>query len=358
MAKSYEIEVFSQPNLYDPKRRSMHVYFCEPEQGIDKNTGLLLFIAGYGGDANANVYLKMRNRFADQYNLVTIQCNYFGWEYMQAPGDVYITQDMLKDYLSTEEISKLFENYEENCGLLQGKNIYYNEYLDETPDCFNEMGPVQAMDHLIALKVVIDILHQNGYSYNQRKVIAYGQSHGGYLAYLCNALMRNVFTYIIDNSAYLFPTYLHQSRGIVYNRSGCNIHRQISYIAEQLIDDEGVYDLKKVYCQITNHAKIISYHGAEDELISHKEKEAFINKTSNAYLELIDASRVDNTIFKSLHHGLGADFIKLFEYTIDKYGLDDGISGGVFGPSDLETEKYIYHIDICEGIPVLDRIQK
>ena len=34
------------------------------------------------------IFIKMRNKFADEYNLVTIQCDYFGWEFMQGYDEI------------------------------------------------------------------------------------------------------------------------------------------------------------------------------------------------------------------------------------------------------------------------------
>ena len=64
--------------------RNINVYMYEPDTGINKDTGILLFISGFGGNANSNVYKKMRREFANKYNLITVQCDYFGWEFMQS----------------------------------------------------------------------------------------------------------------------------------------------------------------------------------------------------------------------------------------------------------------------------------
>lgn len=358
MANAYEIEVYSQPNLYNAKSRSIHIHFSEPEQGVDDSTGLLLLIAGYGGEANSNVFCKMRNQFADQYNLVTVQCNYFGWEFMQTSHDVQLTPDILKEYLAPEDIDKLFEDYEANKGMLSGKTIAYDAGLGETKDNFNEMGPMQAMDQLVALKVVTDILWQNGYTYNRHRVIAYGQSHGAYLAYLCNALMPKVFTCIIDNSSYLFPEYMFQKRGVMLKQDGYYVRKDICYLAAEITDDREIYDLNRLYSHIENQARVISFHGTADEMISLKDKRDFLKMVSNAELEVIDEARVDHVIFNHNGHILGADFLKLFDYTVEKYGLESDKTGGVFEAHQLETGTYVYHIDIMEELPILYCILK
>ena len=83
MAKTYELEIQAQLSVYEPKERTMMMYFAEPEDGVNQDTGILLLLAGYGGNAKSRVFEKMRTAFADAYNLLTVQCDYFGYEYMQ-----------------------------------------------------------------------------------------------------------------------------------------------------------------------------------------------------------------------------------------------------------------------------------
>ncbi|EYE88822.1 hypothetical protein Q428_05955 [Fervidicella metallireducens AeB] len=79
MAREYFITEYTHNSIYvnsknqgNYKNRKIKIYFSEPNNGINSDTGILLFIAGFGGNANSNVYKKMRNEFADKYNLVTI----------------------------------------------------------------------------------------------------------------------------------------------------------------------------------------------------------------------------------------------------------------------------------------------
>ena len=78
MAKEYDFSMYGHPSIYKNMERKLHVYFTEPEEGINEYTGILLLIPGFGGNSKSNVYKKMRNIFADKYNLVVVQCDYFG----------------------------------------------------------------------------------------------------------------------------------------------------------------------------------------------------------------------------------------------------------------------------------------
>ena len=72
MAKEYDFCMYGHPSIYKPKERKLKIYFSEPESGVNENTGILLLIPGFGGNANSNVYKKMRDYFSDEYNLVVV----------------------------------------------------------------------------------------------------------------------------------------------------------------------------------------------------------------------------------------------------------------------------------------------
>ena len=63
MAKEYNFETYAHPSLYSKNERKYNIYFSMPDNGINLDTGMLLLIAGFGGNANSNVYKKMRITF-------------------------------------------------------------------------------------------------------------------------------------------------------------------------------------------------------------------------------------------------------------------------------------------------------
>ena len=60
MSKEYSQDILSQTSPYIPgmTTRKLKVYFSLPEDGINGETGIVLFVPGYGGNANSNVYKK------------------------------------------------------------------------------------------------------------------------------------------------------------------------------------------------------------------------------------------------------------------------------------------------------------
>lgn len=368
LAKSYDTEVFSQNSIYNKSiqsienNRKIRVYFSIPEKGINEDTGLLLLISGYGGKASSNIYKKMRSQFADEYNLVTIQCDYFGYEFMQLAENICpnIDQEKLKGIFSVEEISEIYGNGKLNFDVLLNLgskycvNISANADLSkENVDNFNDMGILQAIDNVTATLNVMNILYDNNYCFNSKKIIIYGHSQGAYLSYLCNAFAPSLFSLIIDNSAWLSPRFLTENRLLNYKCGNLTVHVYYDYLARKVIDDTEILDLSYLYSKFQNNCNIISYHGVDDDLVSYIDKFIFCNNANNCIYNKISDDKVDNIVFGSTNHGLNANFIELFNYTMSKFDVKfekdeyfDLQNKVVF-----ETSKHKYIIDYRNIIP-------
>lgn len=359
MAREYEIEINGQPTRYSTKMRKFKMYFAEPDRQPDARTGILLLIAGYGGHAGSKVYQKMRRQFADDYNLMTLQCDYLGYQYMQNDHHLEVTEDMLRHVLTPREFHALRRDYAANRGVMSGKVFSGEITLGEAAEDFNEMGLWQAMDNLMAVKLLIDIMRENGLGYCRDRVYIYGQSHGAYLAYLCNFLAPEMFTGIIENSAYLFPYFWQHDREVTKEGELFTLQKVYHYwLADREIDRES-YDLRCLYDGFDNQAEIIVYHGEDDEMIPLKEKEEFLAGIKNVSLHVVTQAQVDGIHFRSSGHSLGADFLIVFRETIGELEtairrrrsgteLSDGFSNVSF-----QTERYRYEVRWGSGVPVL-----
>lgn len=360
VAKEYVYEILGQTSMLGNKERKLKFYFSEPSNGVNAETGVLLIIAGFGGSANSNVYLKMRNAFADKYNLITIQSDYFGYEFMQSPNNITLKSNIqdIKKYFSNEEIEYIYSDNNIFPRLMEISskykiNIMAKENLNENINNYCEMGLIQAIDNLTAIIAVKEVIKNKGYKINEDKVILYGHSHGAYLSYLCNALAPNLFSLLIDNSSWLFPVYLKGNRYINSLHGDSILSVEFDYFAKTLDCDEEILYLPSLYSKFNNTCDIICYHGTDDKLISNKDK-AILTKVIKrfSYIE-IDGTKVDKKIFKSNQHGLGADFLELFDYTIKKYDFKSRI----VEKSDAiayETKKNLYEIDYRNIIPILE----
>lgn len=358
MAKEYEMELIGQPYFGRKKERIYAMNFTEPEAGINENTGILLIIAGFGGNRNSNVYKKIRNMYSDKYNLVVVQSDYMGSSYMQKM-DRYGLKDIIYDEKewSLEEL-ELFLESGKTTGQEQ-KSLDYLLDVGETEDDFCELGVFQAMDNIRCLKVVTDIIEQNGLKFNRNKVIAFGDSHGAYLAYLGNALCPNLFSAIIDNSAWIVPRYLKEDRGCYERQGQVRITYRIEYRVLKEEIDSDIYDLMYLYQQFENQANIYSFHGIGDMLVPVQKKENLCKIVENMKLCKVGEDIEVGEIFHSTEHSCGTDYLKLLDFVFQNYELEkDKREQNLFEGNTISTEMYEYKIIINENACKIERLCK
>lgn len=287
-------------------QRYTDVYFSIPSEGINDRTGFLLLIPGFGGHAQSNVYKKMRRVFADKYNLVTIQCDYLGSEFMQT--------------LKSEDLQRVIASLSPE-QLSGGNAIRIQVRLDETRNNYADLGAIQAIDCLSAVLATKSVLDDNGYRLNWGRGIAYGHSHGAYLAHLCNLFAPGLFHLIIDNSAWLFPVYLDSPRYVNHRVGDKTVRLYYEYLVRRLgVPDRQLYELPFLYGVLGTHAHLVIYQGIHDNLVSHHDKAAFARQVGRSHFHLITESEVNGEAFRSTGHGLNSDHLKLFYHA---YGSAD-----------------------------------
>lgn len=362
MANNYEMEIQAQPSIYSQKERTMHIAFSEPEKGVNDDTGILLLLAGYGGRISSKVYTKMRNLFADDYNLLTIQCDYFGYQYMQSDFPKVVDDTLLNSSLSRGEIELLQRDYERYKHILQGKIFTQVIKLDETPSDFNDMGLMQAIDNARTMKVLLDIIDENNYCINENRIYAYGFSHGGYLAYLCNAMWPGLFTGIIDNSSYLTPFFTKVPRVLDEFEENIQVRQIINYKALEYVQDEQILNLPYLYSQFINQANILCYAGETDHMTRLEDKKAFLNNVKHSNVATVTRYNINRKYFSNTDHGLDADFVELFRLAHDTF-LEPKEKKNrkhkiTMQNVQYETDMFYYKVVWESGIPVLKRIKK
>lgn len=319
MAKQISVKVPAHHNIYTKKRdRELRIDFCIPEDGTNEDTGLLILVPGFGANIDSKVYAKMRNLFSDKYNLVTIQCEFFGSAYMQgAKSYNFKDPQILHEIFSVDEMKEIVKKPSSLVEMLILKEITIPmvENLNESIDEFNDMGYMQAIDILTSIELVKKYLSEKNIVFNNDRVIGYGQSHGAFLLLLCNRIYP-VFSFIIDNCAWIEPAYLNSTR-VLYNKLGkANLEIEFNYLAREIVRKREVLNLHLLYEAFDNDTQIVSFQGDNDNLVDHYEKQNIINKISNSDFYLITEKDIDNIKFKSNRHGLDADFFELFSYAI------------------------------------------
>lgn len=367
MAQNYDIQIPAHPSIYlnddaAAPERQLKIYFSAPDAGVNADTGLLLFIAGFGAASLSKVYQKMRRQFADDYNLVTIQCEYFGSEFMNDPNSMDLDVDDLRQVYSAEDMAAVLQSdhpYQTAMLLASKYNhrpLFLAHFPEENLSNFNDMGIMQALDNVSAVLAVMRVLTENQLSFNQNKIIIYGHSHGAYLGYLCNAFAPHLFSHLLDNSAWVFPMYLLQYRTLlVFNLvAQAEFRLQTHYFAKSQDYDRELLWLTSLYEKFNNHCQIIAYHGAGDELAALVDKQTFTRSVAGLDLRVVDENTLASMgdVFLTTEHGLGADFLQMFAM------IEPEIQPRESSPPPCEivtysTSRARYLIDYRQGLPRL-----
>lgn len=217
----------------------------------------------------------------------------------------------------------------------------------------NDMGPMQAIDNITAVLAVIEEMKKNQIEVNMKKIIIYGQSHGAYLAYLCNRFHPNLFSLIIENSAYIFPSYLDNDRIINYN----DVFLVYSYLISKLKDNLtlNLYTLSYLYENFENSCNIICYHGQNDNMTLFNDKYKFANNIKEMIFMGIGEEDLTGDVVKSTNHGLNADFIKLFDisYQAIEEKLQSRAKQSLCEKVEIDiSDNKCFVIDYKTGIPI------
>lgn len=319
MAQVFIANIEAHKSIYSLNTgvRYLKVKYSIPNNDVNKNTGMLIIVPGYGGNIDSKVYCHIMEDFPDLYNYVVVQCQYFGSEYMQV-------------------VPENIMNEAEDMAMTSNTECQFVLKLGENEDCFNDMGIMQAIDVITA---TIHVLTNLTSDIDTNKIVIFGTSHGAYLAHLANILCPGLFKYLLDISGYTFPYFLNNLRqlGVQYTHD-----KSANFIFSYLINenknlryDSSLYDLEFLYDQIDNKCRIICYQGNHDWMIDYEEKMNFINSIDNSEFILITEKDVDEVIFKNTDHGLGLNYINFLHTKLKNIEKECSVVSNVIALNDV-----------------------
>ncbi|QTN01125.1 DUF2920 family protein [Sediminibacillus dalangtanensis] len=357
MSEQHSINIAAHHNIYTGiSNRELRIDFSTPQNGVNHNTGLLIFVPGFGANIDSKVYKKMREVFADTYNMVTIQCNYFGNAFMQSADHFKLKnpQDLQK-ILTKDELEITAKDSSALLKILAEKNILLPVLADikENAEEFNDMSYMQAIDIISAIEAVRIILGENDLTFNVNRIIGYGHSHGAYLLHLSNRLVPNMFSFLVDNSAWIEPVYLSSNR-VLYQKIGrSTLAIEFDYLAKKMIKNKQNLNLETLYNNFNGKTQILSFQGDEDNLVDYQKKKRVVEGIGNSAFILVKKDDVDNFKYKSNGHGLNADFLELFSFALEfERPRQEAIEREIKHRVDLEYLSV--EVDFTHGLPVFD----
>jgi hypothetical protein len=181
---------------------------CVPDAGVNRDTGLVLFIAGYGMDTRGAYTQSLLFYLANKHNCVAASVEYFGAKIMSgADGQIVPHPNLLNKLAEHYGLSLTMWNELEFGQLLWGltKVLLWNGISDLNPECtvirtaneYNSMGFLPALDGLQIVHVLTTTL-----PLNRTRIFLLGTFHGGYIAGMMAKLAPHTFRMVLDNSGF------------------------------------------------------------------------------------------------------------------------------------------------------------
>lgn len=318
-------------------RQPIPYHIVEPMNGIDDETGLLLFVDGFGGHPTDPYDQKLYPYLAERYNCVVVAVEYF---------DIGMKKPNLRDYRLSENFFTAFEQaYNTRLPDLSQYNdlqvlemiaklianakapaLHPSVMVRYQPKAFYQsFGLLPALDYL---QVMIEVLAE--YPLNKKRIFALGTSYGGYIACLMAKLAPNTFRLIVDNSGF---TRVNQSDMVGAGYAYVSI-----FDCQMVVETVGLWsdDLATPYYLNHHHREIRNLlttehlklsktayfcaHSVQDELVPVEEKQAFCALKEGAVtLDQVDDGIVDGLLYKSLKHGMETSLRRLMDKAYNAY---------------------------------------
>lgn len=315
-----------------------------PAAGIDQETGLIIYLGGYGMDPRDAYTQSLLNYLANTYDCVAATLDYFGARLLtpNIAGELVPHPDFF---------NKLQQHYgitltvPKGIGMGQilgsiidllaasGINRLHQECLlfNNSPE-YNSMGFLPALDGLEVVHHLLTTL-----PLNKARIFVLGTSYGGYIANIMAKLAPKTFRMIVDNSG--FSSADDDMAGVLgWQKLIINgVSMLMNNVRHWSLDPreanffsaprKSIRDLHLREHLVDNTARLYAYHAVNDALASTARKIALRDVYDDriAYeLEIIDESRIDGRLFKNLTHGMNASMRGIFDLSHAKFLRDGG----------------------------------
>ncbi len=324
------------------ERQALRSLVALPKAGIGRQTGLVLFLAGYGQDPFGAYVRSLLAWIADNYDCVAAAVGYFGvhvWgpDCRRVPSPTFFTEierhygvkvTMPKDMAISEVLARLAQLFERNgVSVLHPDCLIYRIGTD-----YNSMGLLPALDGLAVVHALL-----GEFALDRRRLFLLGTSYGGFIAGLMAKLAPQTFRMVIDNSGF---SSAQDDIANVYGYAGVffgkvKIHgRSIAAFSTDPANPaffsparDAIRSLLRRDHAHPNSARIYAYHAASDRIAPTERKlmlrEVYAGRA--AYdLTVVDQAGLDGRVFKTLEHGMKASMRGLFALSHDKFERDGG----------------------------------
>ncbi|HEY3916348.1 MAG TPA: DUF2920 family protein [Stellaceae bacterium] len=314
-----------------------------PSAGINRDTGLILYIGGYGMNAQDTFTTSLLSYLAERHNCGAATLDYFGARMRAGILDRIVPHfDFFKNLaahyglsvtapkgIAMEEILARIATLLAQNGVSQLPN---DCLLLNHSEEYNSMGFLPALD---GLAVCHDLLETFGL--NKTRLFLLGTSYGGYIAGLMAKLAPRTFRMVVDNSGFssadddqaallgLQNLFINGVAMLCQNvRTWSPDPRSPNFFSSAR---RAIRDLLRPEHVFPGTARIYAYHSATDTVAptARKLRLRGVYQDRVAYeLAIVDASQIDGRLFKTLAHGMKASLRGLFDLSHEKFVRDGG----------------------------------
>lgn len=303
--------------------------------------GLVLLIPGFGGDTDSDYAEALRRHVVQKHGMAAVSVRYHcfgarpetgatiefdGRDHLMLLGIAYAKGVELDDPNDIAELARRLD--------AAGVETQVRATLRPAHAEDQNFGVLQAMDHL----AVVADLQARGETFDTRRIIALGSSHGGYIAQMIAKLAPRTLAMVVDNSSYTQPPmeYLGQAESADYiaplvggvmafcrtasawstaNRQAPNFYNRDRDLIRDVAYPGYVAATRDQSGETLAAFRMINatVDGISPPHLKQRQAATYRAAGFDADLELVGEAQLDGRIFKQLVHGLDASLAGLLD---------------------------------------------
>lgn len=335
-AKRFTIDAPPDFELGIPRLPLNYTIHCQ-DDGQNAGRPLLFFIGGFGFWYDDTYVAEKLAPYLAEKGFVTVTVGYHGSLLRTTNNPSFsVRPGWFDDF---RRVSGVDVPDDLNAVL----NLLRENQVDELPPEFSiikqagtdyeSFGTLGALDHL---QVYADLVRRR-IPFDRERVVAFGTSHGAYLAMMMLKFAPHTLSAVIENSCWVQAIEVDMNNTWQPNRHRFEVQGVGVYYSNFSPWSRGdtsdsscltqshllIRDLREEHYSGAEGAAVMSYHGSDDTMIPADLKRQFWN-TIATHVDLrttmVTKDMVDGRLFKNTGHGLDASLRGLFDDAMAELG--------------------------------------